>query len=350
MNFMRTAVLLAGMTALFLIVGLALGGRSGMGIALVFAIGANVFAYWNSDRMALSAVDAREVDRASAPDLVDDVAWLAQRAGLPMPRVYVVDSPQPNAFATGRDPDHAAIAVNTGLSAMLTREERLGVLAHEMSHVMHYDTLTMTIAATLAGAVSSIAHWGMFLGGGRREGGPGVLGSIALAILAPMAAMIVQMAVSRSREYEADRAGGQLCGNPLWLASALGKIAGGAESIPDEAVEARPAMAHLFIVNPLAGGRMDNLFSTHPDTQNRIDALVALAQSMGVQAQQPDRSQSQGWASAGGQWSPFREPSSPAAPDGSFLSGRGLAGGPPGDAPRPNPWGSATNSSPWDRR
>ncbi|MCB1543743.1 MAG: zinc metalloprotease HtpX [Rhodoblastus sp.] len=337
MNFMRTAILLAGMTALFMIVGLALGGRAGMGIALVFAIGANMFAYWNSDHMALASVDSHEVDRSTAPDLVDDVATLASRAGLPMPRVYVVNSDQPNAFATGRDPEHAAIAVNYGLSQMLTREERMGVLAHEMAHIKHRDTLTMTIAATLAGAISSIASWGMFFGGGRRDGGPGPLASIALAILAPIAAMIVQMAVSRSREYVADRTGGELCGNPLWLASALSKISEGAAAIPDEAVEAKPAMAHLFIVNPLAGGPRDNLFSTHPDTQNRIDALVALAQEMGVGMAQPQPA-----AAPAGGWSPFRG-DTPTGAD-SFLGGSGIVrgspwGSPPSQTNRPDPWG-----------
>jgi heat shock protein HtpX len=346
MNYMRTAVLLAGMTALFLIVGALLGGRAGMGLALVFAVGANVFAYWNSDRMALAAVDAHEVDRATAPDLVDDVAMLAQRAGLPTPRVYVVDSPQPNAFATGRNPQNAAIAVNVGLSEMLTREERMGVLAHELAHVKNRDTLTMTIAATLAGAISSIANFGMFFGGGRRENGPGAIASIGIAILAPIAAMIVQMAVSRSREYEADREGGLLCGNPLWLAAALGKIAGGAEAIPDAAVENRPAMAHLFIVNPLAGGPRDNLFSTHPDTQNRIDALVALAQEMGLSTQAAPAPTPP--PPAGG-WSPFRQPAPAAAPPGSFLGGRGVARG----EPERNPWGThatdADRSGPWSR-
>ncbi len=330
MNFMRTAVLLAGLTALFLIVGLAMGGRTGMGIALVFAIATNMFAYWNSDRMALASVDAHEVDRATASDLVDDVAMLAQRAGLPMPRVYVVHSDQPNAFATGRDPEHAAIAVNTGLSQILSREERLGVLAHEMAHIQHRDTLTMTIAATLAGAISSITSWGMWFGGSRREGGPGPLASIALAILAPIAAMIVQMSVSRSREYVADATGGQLCGNPLWLASALSKISEGAAAIPDEVVENKPAMAHMFIVNPLAGGPRDNLFSTHPDTQNRIDALVALAQQMGIGVNQPGPAPSP-VAPAGG-WSPFRGPETAQGGEG-FLSGSGIVRG-------GNPWGS----------
>ncbi|MGA8602270.1 MAG: zinc metalloprotease HtpX, partial [Beijerinckiaceae bacterium] len=260
MQFMRTAVLLAAMTALFLVVGAVLGGRGGMMIALVFAIGTNLFAYWNSDRMALSAVDAREVDYAAAPDLVRLVGDLSGRAGLPMPRVFLVDSPQPNAFATGRDPTHAAVAVNAGLIQMLSREELAGVLGHELAHVRNRDTLTMTITATLAGAISSIAHWGFFFGGGRRS--LGFFGSIAMAILAPIAAMIVQMAVSRGREYEADRDGAEICGNPLWLASALAKIADAAQRIPDEVVEAHPAMAHLFIVNPLTGRGMDSLFST----------------------------------------------------------------------------------------
>ena len=352
MNYMRTAVLLAAMTALFMVVGLVLGGQSGMMIALVFAVGANLFAYWNSDRMALAAVDAHEVDRTYAPDLVDDVAMLAQRAGLPMPRVYVVESPQPNAFATGRDPAHAAIAVNSGLTSMLTREERLGVLAHEMAHVKNRDTLTMTIAATLAGAISSIANWGMFFGGGRRENGPGVIATIGIAILAPMAAGVVQMAVSRSREYEADREGGLLCGNPLWLASALAKISGGAEAIHDDAVEQRPAMAHLFIVNPLAGGFRDNLFSTHPDTQNRIDALVALAQQMGVTQHfdAPQAAPSVAEPQPPGGWSPLRQRQASPAP-GSFLGGSGIAR--PADGREQGPWSDTSDTrdrpNPWGR-
>jgi heat shock protein HtpX len=220
---------------------------------------------------------------------------------------------------------------------MLSREERLGVLAHEMAHIQHRDTLTMTIAATLAGAISSIAQWGMFFGGGRRENGPGPIASIALAILAPIAAMIVQMAVSRSREYVADQTGGQLAGNPLWLASALGKIADGAAQIPDEAVEARPAMAHLFIVNPLAGGPRDNLFSTHPDTQNRIAALIELANRMGI-AQTSEIADSP--APSGASWRPFRDAAS-SAPSGSFLGGRGVAD----RSSRPNPWGSMADDN-----
>ena len=297
-NMMRTAVLLAAMTALFMLVGAALGGRTGMLLALAFALATNAFAWWNSDRMALAAAEAQEVDAQSAPELVAMVAGLARNAGLPMPRVYVIQSEQPNAFATGRDPEHAAVAANTGLMEMLTREELAGVIAHELAHVRNRDTLTMTITATLAGAISSIAHWGLFFGG-RRDNGPGPIASIAIAILAPMAAMVVQMAVSRSREYEADALGAQICGNPYWLARALAKISGGAAAIPNEQAEAHPAMAHLYIVNPLTGGMMDNLFSTHPNVENRIAALEQLAIRMGL-SDRPAPASNSGWA-------PFRD-------------------------------------------
>ena len=351
MNFMRTAVLLAAMTALFLLVGAALGGRTGMLMALVFALATNLFAWWNSDRMALAANDAQEVDEQQAPELHALVRELAARAQIPMPRVYVIDSDQPNAFATGRDPEHAAVAVHTGLIHMLSREELSGVIAHELAHIKHRDTLTMTISATLAGAISSIAHWGMFFGGGRRNNGLGVIGTLALAILAPLAAMIVQMAVSRSREYVADEAGAQICGNPHWLARALEKISRGAEAIPNERAEANPAMAHLFIVNPLSGRGVDNLFSTHPNVENRIAALEELAQRMNI---------GPGGASAPEGWSPFREDfaqaSYPAGSawgrarphqqgrDGGFLSGGGLSpwrrGGDRGTGGRRRgPWG-----------
>jgi heat shock protein HtpX len=346
MNMMRTAILLAAMTALFVLVGAALGGRGGMVIALLVAVGTNLFAYWNSDRLALSAVGAQEVDAASAPDLVRLVGELAARADLPMPRVYVVDSAQPNAFATGRDPAHAAVAVNTGLLNILSRAELAGVIAHELAHVKNRDTLTMTITATLAGAISSIAHWGLFFGGGDRRNG--VIGSIAIAILAPLAAMVVQMAVSRGREYEADRLGGLICGNPLDLAGALVKLHQGAAAIPDAAVEAHPAMAHLFIVNPLTGGTIDNLFSTHPSMENRIAALEQQAAAMGVATDAGSRPQSP----AGGAWSPFRDSATGGGP-GSFLGGRGIGGPPAGggrwrnaagrdnpDSRRPRgPWG-----------
>ena len=331
MNMMRTAVLLAAMTALFMVVGLALGGETGIMMALVFAIGTNVFAYWNSDRMALASVDAQEGDAQSAPELYQMVAELAQRAELPMPRVYVVHSDQPNAFATGRDPQHAAVAVNTGLIQMLTREEVAGVLAHELAHIKNRDTLTMTITATLAGAISSIAQFGMFFGGGRRENGLGTIGTIALSILAPIAAMVVQMAVSRSREYVADEMGGRIAGNPIWLASALEKIAGGVAAIPDQQAEAKPAMAHMFIMNPLSGSGMDNLFSTHPNTENRVAALVQQAQAMGLAgAPQPEQHE----------WRPFRDEQTGAqGADGSFLGGQGISGG--------GKWSGGQRGGPW---
>ena len=291
--------------------------------------------------MALSAVGAHEVDANSAPDLVADVAMLAQRASLPMPRVYMVDDPQPNAFATGRDPHHAAVAINDGLNRLLTRQERLGVIAHELAHIKNRDTLTMTITATLAGAISSITHMGMFLGGNRERGGLGIFQTLALLILAPLAAAIVQMAVSRGREYEADRFGGALCGNPLWLASALEKLHQGATAIPNDAVEARPSMAHLFIVNPLIGGFRDNLFSTHPDVGNRIAALNDLARQMGV-TDAGIAPQSAPDSAPGKRWQPFGGGASSAQtePQDSFLGGRGITQS-PGNGPSgaKGPWG-----------
>jgi heat shock protein HtpX len=284
MNIMRTAVLLAAMTALFMLIGAVLGGQAGMMIALLIAAATNLYALWNSDRAALATAGAQEVDATTAPDLVNLVHGLAQRAGLPPPRVYVIENDQPNAFATGRNPENAAVAVHTGLVRMLSREELSGVIAHELAHIKHRDTLTMTVTATLAGAISSIAHWGMFMGGNRNNNSLGVIGTIALAILAPMAAMVVQMAISRSREYEADRLGAEIAGNPRWLATALAKISGAAEHIPNETAEAHPAMAHMFIVNPLTGQGMDNLFSTHPNVENRIAALEEQAQRMGIGA------------------------------------------------------------------
>lgn len=282
MNIMRTAVLLAAMTALFMLIGAVLGGQAGMMIALAIAAATNLYALWNSDKAALATTGAQEVDATTAPDLVNLVHGLAQRAGLPPPRVYVIENDQPNAFATGRNPENAAVAVHTGLVRMLSREELSGVIAHELAHIKHRDTLTMTVTATLAGAISSIAHWGMFMGGNRNNNGLGVLGTIALAILAPMAAMVVQMAISRSREYEADRLGAEIAGNPRWLATALAKISGAVEHIPNQTAEENPAMAHMFIVNPLTGQGMDNLFSTHPNVENRIAALEELAQRMGI--------------------------------------------------------------------
>jgi heat shock protein HtpX len=230
----------------------------------------------------LSMHDAQEVDQSSTPDLFGLVSELAGRAGLPMPRVYLMDNPQPNAFATGRNPEHAAVAVTTGLLERLSREEVAGVIAHELAHIRNRDTLIMTLTATIAGAISMLAQFGMFFGGHRNNSGPGLIGSLLLIILAPIAAMLVQMAISRTREYAADRMGAQIAGQPLWLAAALAKIANAAHAIPNEQAERSPATAHMFIINPLSGAGMDNLFSTHPATENRIAALEQLAGEMGL--------------------------------------------------------------------
>jgi heat shock protein HtpX len=279
---MRTALLLAAMTALFGIIGLMLGGATGMMIALVVAAGMNLFSYWNSDKLALRAHNAHEVDDSTAPELVAMVRQLAERAQMPMPRVYIIDDPQPNAFATGRNPANAAVAATTGIMQQLTWEELAGVMAHELAHIRNHDTLTMTITATLAGAISTIANFGMFFGGNRER--PNMIVTLLVSILAPMAAMVVQMAVSRSREYEADKLGGEICGNPVWLADALAKIAGGVARTPSESAERHPQTAHMFIINPLSGQGFDNLFSTHPDTGNRIAALMDQAAQMGYGA------------------------------------------------------------------
>lgn len=280
MNYVRTGMLMAGLTALFAAVGYALGGGGGMLMALGFAAVTNLFSYWNSDRLALAAHNAQEVDERSAPELYGMVRDLAARANMPMPRVYLIHEDQPNAFATGRNPQNAAVAATTGILQTLSYEELAGVMAHELAHIKNHDTLTMTITATFAGAISSLVTFGMFFGS--RDNRPNFIVQILLSILAPMAAAVIQMAISRSREYEADRLGGQICGNPVWLADALAKIAAGVAHIPSETAEAKPATAHMFIINPLTGGGMDNLFSTHPDTGNRIAALMEQAQSMGI--------------------------------------------------------------------
>lgn len=283
MNHLKTAILLAGMTALFMAVGFALGGRGGMMIAFVVAAGMNLFSYWNADKMVLRMYGAREVDDRTAPEFVGMVRELARRADLPMPRVFIMDNPQPNAFATGRNPQNAAVAATTGLLQTLTPEEVAGVMAHELAHIKHYDTLTMTLTATIAGAISMLANFGLLFGGGNRENNNpfGFIGTILMVVLAPMAAMLVQMAISRSREYEADRGGAEILGRPMALASALAKISGEAHQVPNYEAEANPATAHMFIINPLSGARMDNLFSTHPAVENRIAALRDLSQRMG---------------------------------------------------------------------
>jgi heat shock protein HtpX len=284
MNLMRTAMLLAFMTALFMAVGFLIGGKAGMMIALVVAAGMNVFSYWNSDRMVLSTYNAQEVDERTAPEFYRIVRDLVARAGLPMPRVYLYDSPQPNAFATGRNPQNAAVAASTGLLNMLTPDEVAGVMAHELAHVQNRDTLTMTLTATLAGAISMLGNFAFFFGGRRDSNSPlGGIGTLVAMIVAPLAAMLVQMAISRTREYAADRRGAEISGKPLSLASALAKIAGGAAHIDNADAERNPATAHMFIINPLSGRPMDNLFSTHPNTESRIAALQEMAMQGSVE-------------------------------------------------------------------
>ena len=285
MNYLRTAILLAGLTALFMGVGYLIGGPNGAVVALFVAGAMNLVSYWNADKLVLAMHDAHEVDAYTAPELLSIVHELSRSASLPMPRVYLMDNPQPNAFATGRNPEHSAVAVTTGLLHTLSREEIAGVLAHELAHVRNRDTLTMTITATIAGAISMLAQLGFFFGGQRGNSqGVGVLGTIAMVILAPIAAMIVQMAISRTREYAADELGARICGRPDALASALLKISGAAQQIENPTAEHNPATAHLFIVNPLTGQGMDNLFATHPSTENRVAALRRLAAEMGLGA------------------------------------------------------------------
>lgn len=281
MSYFRTAILLAALTALFMGIGYLIGGQGGMLLALVVAAAMNLFAYWNSDKMVLSMYGAREVDERSAPGLHALVRQLASAAGLPMPRVYVMENPQPNAFATGRNPQHAAVAVTTGLLNTVSQEELAGVIAHELGHIKNRDTLLMTITATIAGAISMLANFGFMFGGRNSNNNIGFIGTLALLILGPLAAGLVQMAISRNREYEADREGAEISRRPLSLASALQKIAGAAKHIPNMPAERNPASAHLFIVNPLSGARMDNLFSTHPNVENRVARLQAMARDMG---------------------------------------------------------------------
>jgi heat shock protein HtpX len=289
MNYARTALLLALLTGIMVLMGAAVGGQSGMIVAFAIALVMNAVSLYKSDTMVLRMFKAQEVNEQTAPELFNMVRDLARRADLPMPRVYIIPSPQPNAFATGRNPDNAAVAASTGLLENLTREEIAGVMAHELAHIKNRDTLTMAVAATIGGSVSMFAQYlqlGLLFGSGRSEdrGGMGLIGTIVAVIVAPMAAMMVQMAISRSREYQADRLGAQIAGNPLWLASALRKISVLAKRVPNARAEQIPAAAHVFIINPLSGRGVDNMFSTHPNVDNRVAELEALAREMGIQS------------------------------------------------------------------
>lgn len=284
MNLVRTGILMAAMTGLFGVCGYLIGGQTMMLIALAFAGASNLFAIWNADKIVLRMHGAKQVDELSAPALYRTVQNLAQRADLPMPKVYVIETDQPNAFATGRSPEYAAVAATTGLLRMLTPDQIAGVMAHELAHVKNRDTLIMTVTATLAGAISALANMAMFAqffgGSNNRENPLGAIGVILVMFLGPLAAALVQMAISRTREYSADRLGGEICGNPLHLAAALEKLQAGAERIDYDAAERNPASAHMFIVNPLHAKKMDGLFTTHPRMENRIAALVAQAEEM----------------------------------------------------------------------
>lgn len=277
MNGLKTVMLLSALTALFMALGYTLGGPSGAVIALVVAAGMNLFTFWNADKIVLKMHHAREVDGRTAPEFYGLVQQLAGRAGLPMPKVYIVDSPHPNAFATGRNPENAAVAATSGLLSMLSREEIAGVMAHELGHVRNRDTLIMTMVATIAGAISMLANFGLFFRGNDGRGA-GMAGLLAV-LVAPFAAMIVQMAISRTREYGADRAGSEISGNPRALASALRKIAGGAARIPNPVTEHNPAAAQLYIVPT----HISQLFSTHPATESRIAALEEMARNLGIE-------------------------------------------------------------------
>ena len=280
-NWLKTSILMAAIVALFGVVGGALGGQSGMFIALLFAAGMNVFAYWFSDKAVLKMYGAQEVtpDNTEFRSYYNTVKELAQNAELPMPKVYVINEQQPNAFATGRNPEHAAVAATVGIMQILSERELRGVMAHELAHVKHRDTLTSTISATMAGAISSIAQFGMFFGGGRGGGGerPNMIISMLLMFLAPMAAALIQMAISRSREFEADRKGAEICKDPKSLASALEKIHHYAHQIPNQTAEMHPETGQMMIINPLAGVSFDSLFSTHPKTEERVARLMAMA-------------------------------------------------------------------------
>mgnify|MGYP001272924737 FL=1 len=276
-NWLKTSILLAGIVALFGVVGAALGGAGGMLIALAIAIVMNVYAYWFSDKVVLSMYNAQQVDEQSAPQFYRMVRELAQNAQLPMPKVYIIDEPQPNAFATGRNPEHAAVAATTGIMQILSERELRGVMAHELTHVKHRDTLTSTISATIAGAISSIASFGMLFAGGNRERNVHPVVALLIMLLAPIAAMLIQMAISRAREFEADRGGAEISGDPQALASALHKIHDYVHQVPMQTAEQHPETAQMMIINPLSAGGIQGLFSTHPQTEERIARLMAMA-------------------------------------------------------------------------
>jgi heat shock protein HtpX len=316
-NFTKTALLLGALTLIFVGMGSLIGGREGVIVAFFLALAMNAFALWRSDSLVLSLHGAQEVGPGDAPQYYGIVKDLAERAGLPMPRVCIMHQPQPNAFAAGRSPSRATVCASTGLLETLSPQEVAGVMAHELAHIRNRDTLTMTVAATIGGAISMLAQWLQFsmIFGGRRNGN--WIAALAAMLVAPFAAMLVQMAISRSREYQADRLGAAICGNPLWLASALAKIQSMVRGIPNEAAEAVPATAPLFIVNPLTGRGFDSLFSTHPSTENRITELESLAREMAASGQlaqdgvEPGRRITESWGggqASGGPWDRPRGP------------------------------------------
>ncbi|PHK93775.1 zinc metalloprotease HtpX [Pseudoroseomonas rhizosphaerae] len=339
-GYLRTTLLLAAMTALFVAVGGVIGGRGGMMVAFGVACATNLFAWWNSDRMVLRMHNAQPIGPQDAPELYRMTAQLAQNAGLPMPALYIIHEDQPNAFATGRNPGNAAVAVNTGLLNRMPPDEVAGVIAHELAHIRNRDTLIMTITACLAGAIGMLAQFGFLFGGARGpEGRPNPIVSLLIMLLAPLGAMIVQMAISRSREYEADRAGAEISGNPLGLANALRRLEQGRLVHVNQAAEANPATAHMFIVNPLAGLRLDGLFSTHPRTENRVAALMELAGRMGPPAR-GRASFGPGTTMPGSAGASAPEPTGAAAPGPAGAAAPGPWGAPARGASRPGPWGT----------
>jgi heat shock protein HtpX len=277
-NLMKTALLMAAITALFMAIGSLLGGQQGMLLALLLALGMNFFSYWFSDKLVLKMYNAQQVDESSAPQFYRMIAELAQRAQLPMPKVYLINEDAPNAFATGRDPAHAAVAATTGILRVLSERELRGVMAHELAHVRHRDILISTVSATLAGAISMLANFAMFFGGRDSEGrSTNPVVGLLVMLLAPIAASLIQMAISRAREFEADRGGAEICGDPRALASALQKIHQFAQGIPLEVAERHPETAQMMIMNPLSGRGLRGLFSTHPSTEERVQRLLAMA-------------------------------------------------------------------------